>query len=182
MNLKRKTFFLSFLIFFLVYSPFHCCHFSLLGCSSVTESEHLVRPRLVCSCSLLPLQAMCSCHNKDQRGWTYTIVDFLENGKKRKNPRGLAVCKLNCSGQDKEDLSFYLHPQSHFTHFAIFSSAYVSDWTHTVRAILPSTPSSLNLSTCVLREFIMMWNCTFPKGKQYICTFTVSTAYEATFF
>lgn len=77
------SFFLSCLIFFLVFSLLHCCHFSLLGCSSVTESEHLVRPRLVCSCSLLPLQAMCSCHNKDQRGWTYTIVDFLENGRRR---------------------------------------------------------------------------------------------------
>lgn len=69
---------------------FSCVAVFLLSCSSVAESEHLVRPRLVCSCSLLPLQAIRSCHNKDQRGRTYTTVYFLE--KRRRKTLAIELC------------------------------------------------------------------------------------------
>lgn len=88
-----------------------------LNCLSSPGRDHPGRPLLVCSCFLLPLQAICSCHNKDQRGWNLTSV----KKRTRQRLRG-AVCKLNRSGQNK-DLSFYLYP-SHFTHVRLLSSAY----------------------------------------------------------
>lgn len=47
------------------------CGCAPLSCSTSPGPDPPGRPLLVFSSSLLPLQAICSCHNKDQRGWTY---------------------------------------------------------------------------------------------------------------
>ena len=68
--------------------------------SSVTQRERLVGPPLVHSCSLLPLQAMSSCHNNKQCGPTCSVqrLPEREEGAEEKLHVG-----LNHSGLRGED-------------------------------------------------------------------------------